>query len=111
MIAELPREERLLLMRFVCTFAWADMEVRQEERNLVADLARSLELSEEDLESVSRWLVTPPPPEEVDPQQIPLAHRQMFLAAAQAMIAIDGEVDDKEADTLELFEQLLRVDA
>ena len=30
----------MLLMRFVCSFAWADLEVKPEERKLVARLIR-----------------------------------------------------------------------
>ncbi|MDG1482700.1 MAG: TerB family tellurite resistance protein [Myxococcota bacterium] len=107
MFQELSNEERLRLMRFVCSFAWADLEVRQEERNLVGQLARKLGMSEREREQVARWLAHPPRPEEVDPLDIPTEHRKMFLAAAQAMIAIDGDIDPQEAATLELFEMLL----
>ena len=107
MFQELSNEERLRLMRFVCSFAWADLKVRQEERNLVGQLARKLGMSEREREQVARWLAHPPRPEEVDPLDIPTEHRKMFLAAAQAMIAIDGDIDPQEAATLELFEMLL----
>ena len=107
MIKDLSSEERLRLMRFVCSFAWADLEVRKEERALVGNLARELGMSEQEREQVARWLAHPPRPEEVDPQDIPTAHRQMFLTAARAMIAIDGDIDPQEAATLELFEMLL----
>jgi hypothetical protein len=52
-------------------------------------------------------MTTPPRPEELDPQDIPMAHRQMFLAAAQAMIAIDGELGPEELAFLDLFKSLL----
>jgi tellurite resistance protein len=107
MIQELSSEDRLRLMRFVCSFAWADLEVRQEERQLVSELARKLGMSEREREQVARWLAHPTRPEEVDPQDIPTEHRQMFLSAARAMIAIDGDIDPQEAATLELFELLL----
>ena len=92
MIEELSSEERLRLMRFVCSFAWADLQVRQEERQLVGHLARKLGMPELEREQVARWLAHPPRPEEVDPQDIPVGHRQMFLTAARAVIAIDGDM-------------------
>ena len=107
MIKGLSSEERLRLMRFVCSFAWADLKVQQEERQMVGDLVRKLGMSELEREQVARWLAQPPLPEEIDPQDIPLKHRQMFLTAARAMIAIDGDIDPQEAATLELFEMLL----
>ena len=106
-MTELSSEERLQLMRFVCAFAWADLEIRKEERALVSNLGRNLNLSEEEMRHVQRWMTNPPRPEELDPQDIPMAHRQMFLAAAQAMIAIDGELDPDELAFLDLFKSLL----
>ena len=31
----LSREDRLSLMRFVCSFAWADFEVQDQERTFI----------------------------------------------------------------------------
>ena len=110
-MSELSSEERLRLMRFVCAFAWADLEIRKEERALVVNLARNLELTEDEMVEVRGWMNNPPRPEDVDPQDIPIEQRQMFLAAAQAMIAIDGEVDPEEMSILELFKDLLLGDS
>ncbi|MEL6341598.1 MAG: TerB family tellurite resistance protein [Myxococcota bacterium] len=107
MMNALSHEERLRLMRFVCSFAWADLEIRDEERALIRNLGISLELTPVGMERVDQWLRNPPRPEEVDPQDIPMEHRKMFLAAAQATIAVDGEIDPQEATILELFETLL----
>ena len=107
MFTDLSSEERLRLMRFVCSFAWADLKVRKEERAMVRDLTRKLGMSELEREQVARWLAHPPRPEEVDPQDIPAEHRKMFLEAARTMIAIDGDIDPQEAATMELFEMLL----
>ncbi|MFW6049573.1 MAG: TerB family tellurite resistance protein [Myxococcota bacterium] len=104
----LDREDRLRLMKFVCSFAWADLEVRDEERDFVARMVRSLELDPEERAQVEQWLQTPPRPEEVDPAEIPRSHRELFLRSARAMIASDGEVDPNEAENLELLEDLLR---
>ena len=104
MIEDLSSEERLRLMRFVCSFAWADLEVHQAERALVGNLARKLGMSEREREQVGHWLKHPPLPEEVDPQDIPRSHRMLFLSTAKAVITCDGEIDPQEATTLELLE-------
>ena len=38
MLKNLSREDRLQVMRFVCSFAWADLEVQKEEREYIARL-------------------------------------------------------------------------
>jgi hypothetical protein len=108
MLDRLDREDRLRLMRFVCSFAWADLEVRDEERSFVRKMMKRLELSEEEKRLVESWLEVPPPAEELDPSEIPRAHRQLFLDTARAMIVADGRVDQEEAENLVLLEQLLR---
>ena len=106
-MSDLSAEERLRLVRFVCAFAWADLEIRKEERALILNLARNLELDEEDLQQVHGWMNNPPQLDDLDPQEIPIEQRQMFLAAAQAMVVIDGDVDPEELEILELFQALL----
>ena len=46
MLQSLDRTERLQLMKFVCSFAWADLEVRPEEREFVARLIRRLDMND-----------------------------------------------------------------
>jgi uncharacterized membrane protein YebE (DUF533 family) len=104
----LDREDRLRLMRFVCSFAWADLVVRDEEREFVGKLVRSLELPPDEREQVQEWLEVPPRVEELDPAEIPRAHRELVLRAARAMVVSDGEVDEQEAENLALLESLLR---
>lgn len=108
MLAKLSKEERLRLMRFACSFAWADLEIRQTERDFIKKLQKELKLDADEIAKVEKWLEVPPRPEDVDPAKVPAAHRQMFLDAAKGMIAADGEIDPAEAETYELFEQLLR---
>ena len=45
MLDRLSSAERLRLMKFVCSFAWADLEVRPEERRFVARLIDRLGLT------------------------------------------------------------------
>jgi uncharacterized tellurite resistance protein B-like protein len=103
----LDREERLRLMKFVCSFAWADLEVQDEERDFVRRLVTRLDLDEADRGMVEEWMEVPPRAEEVDPGDIPVEHRQLFLDAVRAMIVADGRVDQDEAENLVLLEALL----
>ncbi len=107
MLNKLNREERLRLMKFVCSFAWADLEVREEERAFVAKLARKLSLDADEEKQVAKWLDHPPRADDLDPEQIPRAHRQLFLDAARAMVVVDGHVDHDEAENLSLLEMIL----
>lgn len=106
-LQKLSREDRLRLMRFVCSFAWADLEVKKTERALVSKMAKKLGLHEDELAMVKQWLQVPPKAEDVDPQSIPAAQRRMFLDAARQMIAADGEIDPEEKESFSIFEQLL----
>jgi uncharacterized membrane protein YebE (DUF533 family) len=107
MLRDLDREDRLQLMKFVCSFAWADLEVKDSERAFIGRLMRRLELGPEEKAMVESWLEVPPPPEEVDPTDIPRGHRDLFIQAARAMILADGMIDDAEAENFELLSQLL----
>lgn len=107
MLNKLSREERMRLMRFVCSFAWADLEVQDEERAYVVRLMRRLELDADERKQVEGWLIVPPRPEEVDPADVPAAHRQLFLETIKQVIAADQRIDPEERENLELFEQLL----
>lgn len=108
MLTDLSHEERMRLMRFVCSFAWADLEVQPEERDYVGRLIQRLHLDENERKHVLQWLVLPPKAEEVDPQDIPLEHRRLFLEAVRQVVGQDGVVSDAEAENFELLEQLLR---
>ncbi len=105
-LTDLDREDRLRLMRFVCSFAWADLEVQDDEKEFVTKLIDRLGL-QDDAEQIQRWLKSPPPPEEVDPTRVPRAHRELFLDAARAVFGADGVIDPKEQENFELLEQLL----
>lgn len=107
-LAELTRDERLLLMRFVCSFAWADLEVKDEERALVAQMIHRLDLDAEERRQVVGWLESPPEPGSVDPKLVPRAHRMKFLRAVESTVAVDGEVTAEERESLLLFAKLIR---
>ena len=104
---QLNRDDRLRLVKFVCSFAWADLEIRPEERIFVDHIVRSLELDDEDQSKVAGWMKIPPSPESVDPTQIPLAQRQLFIDSIEGVIASDGEVAPEERENLALLKELL----
>jgi len=94
MLDQLNRKERLRLMKFVCSFAWADLEVQPEERDFVESMVKRLALDEEDRQQVLGWLVRPPEPESVDPTAVPPSHRH-------------GKVAPEEYESFRIFEDLL----
>src|SRR5689334_1344959 len=105
---KLSTKDKLRLMKFVCSFVWADLEVKESEKKFVSRLAKKLELSDNDVAQVRGWMKVPPRPEEVAPTQIPKEHRQMFLDTIRDVITADGEVAKDEWENLALFEQLMR---
>ena len=107
MLSKLSSDDRLRLMRFICSFAWADLEVQDEERGFVKRMSEKLGLDEIELAQVKEWLEVPPRPEDVDPADIPREHRQLFVDAVRAMVVADGRVDPDEAENLALFEMLV----
>lgn len=107
MLDQLDRRERLRLVQFVCSFAWADFEIRPEERVFISRLIRRLELGEEDDLQVQIWLDRPPNSDDLDPTSIPAAHRRFFVEAIEGLIGADGETAEEERETFEIFKQLL----
>jgi uncharacterized tellurite resistance protein B-like protein len=105
---KLTRQDRLRLMKFVCSFAWADLEIKEAERKFIDKTMKKLRLDDAERAQVAEWLEVPPRVEEVDPTQIPAAHRQIFLDTIRDVITADGEVDKDEWENLALFEQLLK---
>ncbi len=108
MLEELDRDERLRLMRFVCSFAWADLEVRSEERSFVSRMIHRLDLDDAEKRQVEEWLKTPPHPESVDPTQIPLEHRKLFVQYMEEVVGADADVSPEEGENLTLFKELLQ---
>lgn len=107
-LSKLSKIDRMRLMRFVCSFAWADLEVNAKERALVKRMVQALKLDAEEKKQVEGWLEKPPRPDEVDPTLVPRAHRQLFIDSIKAMIVADGMVTAEEIEDLKLFVSLLR---
>ncbi len=103
MFEQLSREDRLLLLRFVCAFAWTDLEIKAGERRLVERLMDRMQLGADDRKEVEGYLHVAPSPEATNPKLVPAQHRRTFIDAVRAMIYADGEV---EAEERERFEKL-----
>src|SRR5215475_8054283 len=96
MFEALSRDDRLLLLKFVCAFAWTDLTVTESERAFVHRLVKKLALSNEDAAEVEAWLHVAPSPSEVDPKAVPPEHRRTFVETIRALIYVDGNVDLEE---------------
>lgn len=106
-LSHLEHADRLRLMKFVCAFAWADLEIAEQERSFVQKMLKQLHLGGEDSKQVKAWLELPPKVEELDPNEIPFEHRKLFLSVARELVAADGSVSEEERENLNLLEQLL----
>lgn len=101
MLEELSREERLLLLEFVCAYAWTDLEIHEGERRFVERLVTRLELDPTDRAQVEQWLHVAPAPGDVDPSLVPAQHRRAFVESVRAVMYADGEVEPEEREQLE----------
>jgi uncharacterized tellurite resistance protein B-like protein len=107
MFEALSREDRLLLLKFVCAFAWTDLEVTASERAFVHRLVQKLSLNAQDAAEVEAWLHVAPAPSEVDPQAVPVEHRRTFVETLRALIYVDGHVDLEERTQFERMRSAL----
>jgi len=107
---DLDGEQKLLLIGFVCAFAWADLELHPKERKAVLSLVNRLAIDEAGRAQVMRWLRSPPV-DELDPHAIPREARAEFLAECEAIIRADGVVHPEESETMNLLTAVLFGDA
>lgn len=103
----LSREDRLLLVKFVCAYAWTDLEIQEGERRFVERLIGRLALDEQDRREAEQWLHVAPSPSEVDPSLVPAEHRRAFVEAVRAVMYADGNVDPEERAQLERLKAAL----
>jgi len=104
-IATMTPDTRKKLVQMACIAAWADLEIHDNERRVVYDLATQLALPGEDLEDVAGWMRSPPP--DFDPYEIPHEHRAAFLEAFLEVMTADGRVDTEESETIRLLRELV----
>jgi uncharacterized membrane protein YebE (DUF533 family) len=107
MLGALSHEERMRLMKFVCAFAWADLHVQPAERAFIAGLVEQLELEPHEEAQVEAWIAVPPAGDQIDPAEIPRAHRQIFLRVIDQLARADGRVYKREWESLALLRDLL----
>jgi uncharacterized tellurite resistance protein B-like protein len=106
-LTTLSHEDRMLLLKFVCAFAWADLELHESERRFVERLMRRFKLEEAERAQVDQWLQVAPAPSEVDPALVPREHRRAFIEATRAVIYADGRIDDDERTQFERLREAL----
>jgi uncharacterized tellurite resistance protein B-like protein len=106
---QLSDDDRLLLLKFVCAFAWTDLTVTEGERRFVERLMNGMDLSENDRQTVNSWLDVAPPPSTIEADQVPPEHRRGFVEAVRALIYADGEVDAEERERFEKLKAGLRL--
>jgi uncharacterized tellurite resistance protein B-like protein len=99
--------DRLLLLKFLCAFAWTDLEVSEKERRFVRRILEQAKLSPDDERQVEQWLDVAPAPGSVDPTTVPHAHRKLFLDAVRALVYADGRVDSEERANLDRLRNAL----
>jgi uncharacterized tellurite resistance protein B-like protein len=107
-LATLTRAERMQLLGFVTSFAWADLNITRTERAFVHRLVKRLHLDPAEAKEVEGWLSVPPAPDDVDPSRVPAAHRQLFIDVVREMMEADGDVTPEERESFQLLEQLTR---
>ena len=97
----------MLLLRFVCAFAWTDLEIRAGERKFVERLMDRMLLSADDLREVEGYLHVAPAPEATNPKLVPREHRRIFIDALRALIYADGSVDAEERERFDRLQAAL----
>ena len=103
-LTPLDHEQRMRLMRLVCSFAWADRVVQPEEKGFIARLILRLELDPDERRQVEAWLEKPPSVEKFDPERVPHEHRVLFVESVAALLLADGDLAPEE---LEVFRPLI----
>jgi uncharacterized tellurite resistance protein B-like protein len=101
MFEQLSRDDRMLLLRFVCAFAWTDLQIRDGERKFVERLLERMQMSNDDRAEALGYLHVAPSPEATNPSLVPPEHRRLFIDSVRALIYADGDVDAEERDRFE----------
>ncbi len=107
MLDGLSASDRLLLLKVLCSFAWADLEVSDSERRFVRRVLEQAKLGKDEEAQVEAWLDIAPSPGSIDPASIPPEHRRLFLDAVRAIVYVDGKVDPDERASLDRLREAL----
>jgi uncharacterized tellurite resistance protein B-like protein len=103
MLDQIDRQYRLRLMRFLCSFAWADGKVQEQEKVLVRRFAECLDFDDEAIGNIEAWLKQAPRLEEFDTSGISQAVRVIFVEAIESVILADGKIAAKEHALFDRF--------
>lgn len=103
---ERQAQSRRCLLSFAATFAWADCEVDQRERQLVVELARELGSAAPE-EEAARYLGTVPDLATIDPRSVPPSLAPLVRRVALEMIAADRRITESEMEMFFLLDALL----
>jgi uncharacterized tellurite resistance protein B-like protein len=101
MFEQLSREDRMLLLQFVCAFAWTDLEIKPGERKFVERLMDRLKLDPGERVEAEGYLHVAPAPGATKAERVPPEHRRVFVEAVRALIYADGDVDAEERERFE----------
>ncbi len=100
---ELTESDRTELMRFLCSFAWADGEVQPQEKTMLERVLGGLNMSPEARAKVEPWLTAPPDVEGRELKAIDDAKREAFIDFAYEVAAADGEIAADELKHMKMF--------
>jgi uncharacterized membrane protein YebE (DUF533 family) len=100
---ELTEAEQIELMRFLCSFAWADGEVHDTERTVLEQVLGGLTLSPEARADAQAWLSEPPDMEGFDFGAISPEKRSAFIDQAFAVAAAHDGLGAQEIRHLKMF--------
>lgn len=108
MFDDLSAEERRNLLKLVCAFAWADSQIQDEERAIIAGLVDRLDLGDDDRRDVHFWLQDKEHAAELNDVMdlVPKTHRDLFVDVCRELIGSDDQVTSDESQELALLEIL-----
>ena len=104
-LTQLDPQTRKTLLKVACFAAWSDLSVAPEERREILSLAARMAVDEAELAEVVGWLKGPP--EELDPYDLPVEHRQLFLDTLYDVVEADGVLAPEECETVRLIREFI----
>ena len=109
-LQSLTLQEKLDLLAFASAFAWADLEIQHQERRIYMAIVDEMGLVDNEREIALSLLSSPPRAEQIDPMNIPVEHRTLFLSTAHNIILADNELKATETSMLDLLRSILFVE-
>lgn len=106
MLEQLSQEERVLLLRLLASFAWADGDVAEAEKKFVRRVMSKLPLTPDEVKDAESWLLVAPT-EPVAMDRVAPEHRRVFLESVRALIFMDGKIDPEEQAHFDKLRALL----